>query len=67
MRKVEPGQATILEPYSALAPATPPMLPENLGARFKKPMAAGREERHQRTTTTIRDPGRNHSDYHALL
>ena len=35
MRNVVPGRATMLEPYSALAPATPPMLPENLGARFK--------------------------------
>ena len=35
MRKVVPGQAIILEPYSALAPATPPLLPENLGARFQ--------------------------------
>jgi shikimate dehydrogenase len=34
VRNAEPGRVTMLEPYSALAPATPPTLPDNLGARF---------------------------------
>jgi shikimate dehydrogenase len=33
-RKLPGGEATILEPYSALAPANPARLPESLGADF---------------------------------
>jgi shikimate dehydrogenase len=35
LRKLSDGLATILEPYSALAPAEPPVLGETLGAQFE--------------------------------
>lgn len=35
MRKLDGRQATMLAPYSALAPAHPPVLPDNLGDRFE--------------------------------
>jgi hypothetical protein len=35
MRKLNDGMATMLAPYSALAPADPPVLAENLGDRFE--------------------------------
>ena len=36
MRKLSDGMATLLTPYSALAPANPPVLPENLADDFEK-------------------------------
>jgi shikimate dehydrogenase len=35
IRKLSDGMATMLAPYSALAPADPPVLAENLGDRFE--------------------------------
>jgi len=36
LRKLNHGMATMLSPYSALAPAQPPLLPESLGDEFEK-------------------------------
>ena len=36
LRKLPGGEATMLEPYSALAPANPARLPESLGADFPR-------------------------------
>ena len=56
VRKVSNGMATMLAPYSALAPAQPPLLPENLGDGFERQWraaAANDIEANNRSSETL--------------
>ena len=56
VRKLSNGMATMLAPYSALAPAQPPLLAESLGDGFESAMARGGSATTSKPTTEAPKP-----------